>query len=136
MRSYPEKRRRVFFAEHDAILREQYADASSEMITSWAKAWNVSRDAIRNRALVLGVRRSQAAKEAALAQGQHDRNGTVGLYEIPEPNRDEDYSAACLAEGGFGRFLETRGRNGEPRLTGPYVPFTAERNARRSQVAA
>lgn len=122
--------------EYTAIIRDQYADAPPEAIKTWAKTWGVSRDAIRHRAAILGVRRSLAAKEAALAQGQHDRNGTVGLYEIPEPNRDEDYSAACLAEGGFGRFLETRGSNGEPRLTGPYVPYTAERNARRSQVAA
>jgi hypothetical protein len=122
--------------EYTYIILEQYADASPEVISRWCMAWKVSKDAIRHRAAQLGVRRSQAAKEAALAQGQHDRNGTVGIYEIPAPNRDEDYSAACLAEGGFGRFLETRGRNGEPRLTGPYVPFTAERNARRSQVAA
>ena len=135
MRSYPEKRRRVFFPEHDAILREQYANASLEAIAGWSEAWKVSRDAIRNRALVLGVRRTQAAKEAAWAQGQHDRNGTVPPYEMPEPDRDEDYSAACLAEGGFGRYLETRGERGVVRLTGPYVPYTAERNARRSQVA-
>jgi hypothetical protein len=135
VRSYPEKRRRVFFPEHDAILREQYANASLEVIAGWSEAWDVSRDAIRNRALVLGVRRTQAAKEAAWAQGQHARNGTVAAYETPEPSRDEEYSAACLAEGGFGRYLETRGARGVVRLTGPYVPYAAERNARRSQVA-
>ena len=112
MRSYPEKRRRVFFAEHDAILREQYATASLEDIAGWSEAWSVSRDAIRNRALVLGVRRTQAAKEAAWAQGQHDRNGTVGLYEQPEPNQDHEYVAACVEQGGFPVVVWI---NGQPR---------------------
>jgi hypothetical protein len=40
---------------------------------------------------------------------------------------DRQYVAAVEAEGGFGRYLETRGQNGEPRLTGPYVPWSIER---------
>lgn len=40
---------------------------------------------------------------------------------------DRRYVAAVEAEGGFGRYLETRSQNGEPRLTGPYVPWSLER---------
>ena len=117
-----------------AIILDQYADAPPETISAWAKAWGVSRDSIRHRAAYLGVRRSEAAKGASLSRGQHERQGSVVAYEPPCLNRDDEYVAACLAEGGFGRYLETRGERGVVRLTGPYVPFAAERNARRSQV--
>ena len=122
--------------EYTAVLEARYADATRDEIAGWAKAWGVSKDSIRHRAHALNLRRSAMAKSNAKAESAHQRNGTVPPYEMPEPNRDEEYVAACLAEGGFGRYLETRGARGVVRLTGPYVPYTAERNARRSQVAA
>ena len=98
--------------EYTAIIRDRYADASPDDIAAWAKAWGVSRDSIRHRAAKLGVRRSMAAKEAALSKGQHDRNGTVGLYEQPEPNQDHEYVAACIEQGGFPVVVWI---NGQPR---------------------
>jgi hypothetical protein len=112
MRVDREKRRRVFYAEHDAILIEQYANATLDMIAAWSEAWDVSRDAIRNRALVLGVRRSEVARANAQAQAQHDRNGSVVAWEPPAPDRDEEYVAACIAQGGFPVVVWI---NGEPR---------------------
>lgn len=120
---------------YSLIIRYEYADAAPETIAAWAEAWNVTKDSIRHRAAQLGVRRSEAAKGAAMSRGQHERQGSVTAYEPPCLNRDDDHVAACLAEGGFGRYLETRGARGVVRLTGPYVPYTDERNASRSQVA-
>lgn len=112
MRADREKRRRVFFPEHDAILIEQYANATLDKIAAWSEAWDVSRDAIRNRALVLGVRRSTLAKTNAQAQAQHLRNGTTPAWEPPAENRDDEYVAACIAQGGFPVVVWI---NGQPR---------------------
>lgn len=110
MRVDREKRRRVFFDEHDAIIREHYACATLEDVGRWAKEWDVSRDAIRNRALTLGVRRTEAAKALAQTQAAHQRYGSLAAYEPPVANRDDEHVAACIAEGGFVRAELVKGR--------------------------
>ena len=99
-------------AEYSDVIRNQYADASPEVITQWAKSWNVSRDSIRHRAAQLGVRRSETAKGAAISKGQHDRQGTPYAYEAPLADRDAEYVAACIAQGGFPVVIWI---NGDPR---------------------
>lgn len=95
-----------------ATIRDYYADASPEVIDFWCKAWKVSKDSIRHRAAQLGVRRSEAAKGASLSKGQHERAGTSYAYEAPLADRDEDYVAACIAQGGFPVVVWI---NGQPR---------------------
>jgi len=94
------------------VIRSEYADAPPEVINRWAMAWKVSKDSIRHRAAQLGVRRSEAAKGASLSKGQHERQGTPYAYEAPLADRDEDYVAACIAQGGFPVFVWI---NGQPR---------------------
>lgn len=98
--------------EYTAIICEQYPDASPDVIMRWAQAWGVSRDSIRHRAAALGVRRSRAAIETAASKAQHDRNGSSASWEAPLVDRDAEYVAACIAQGGFPVFVWI---NGQPR---------------------
>lgn len=88
-------------AHYSRIIRYEYADASPETIAQWARSWNVTKDSIRHRAAQLGVKRSDAAKGAAMSRGQHERQGSVSAYEAPVKDRDEEYVASCIAQGGF-----------------------------------
>lgn len=98
--------------QYTAIICEQYPDAAPDVIATWAESWGVSRDSIRHRASALGVRRTQAAIEAAASKAQHDRNGSSASWEAPLSNRDEEYVEACIAQGGFPVLVWI---NGEPR---------------------
>lgn len=97
---------------YTAIIRDQYPDASPDTIMAWAKKWNVSRDSIRHRAAALGVRRTRSAIESAASKAQHDRNGSSASWEAPLADRDAEYVAACIAQGGFPVVIWI---NGEPR---------------------
>jgi hypothetical protein len=99
-------------AHYSEIIRKHYADAPADLLATWAKSWNVSKDSIRHRAAQLGVRRSEAAKGAAISKGQHDRQGTPHAYEAPLTDRDAEYVAACIAQGGFPVLVWIKG---EPR---------------------
>lgn len=76
-------------------------------------------DAARHLGMSVGVQQ----------QVERDFRLQYGEDVTPQASDDREHVAAVLEAGGFGRFLETRGRNGEPRLTGPYVPYTVERLA-------
>lgn len=76
----------------------------------------------------------QAASRLGMTDNVRQRvesefNAQYGHPQTRPANDDSAYVAAVEKAGGFGRFLETRGKDGQPRLTGPYVPYAVERRA-------
>lgn len=87
--------------ENTALLRERYAAATPEEIASWTRKWKVSKDAIRQYAADLGLRRARDAARQAYAEGTRATLERAIPWSPPALDRDEEYIAACIAQGGF-----------------------------------
>jgi hypothetical protein len=98
--------------ENTAYLRKHYPTASPEHIAELTFKWKVSKDAIRHYASEIGIRRDRAAAKQAYVEGARAAAENAIPWAPPEPDRDDEYVAACIAQGGFPVLIWI---NGQPR---------------------
>jgi hypothetical protein len=98
--------------ENTAYLVEHYPTATPEQIADMTRRWKVTGDAIRQYAAVIGIRRDREAARTAYAEGARAAAENAVPWAPPAPDRDDEYVAACIAEGGFPVVVWI---NGQPR---------------------
>lgn len=81
-----------------------------------------------------GVASVDAAQRLGMTNSQRQR--TESDYQAQyaassqgPANDDDGYVAAVIAEEGFGVWAEGRNKRGEPVITGPFIPYAAQRRA-------
>jgi hypothetical protein len=98
--------------ENTAYLVEHYPTATLEQIADMTRRWKVTGHAIRQYAAVIGIRRDREAARTAYAEGARAAAENAIAWAPPAPDRDDEYVAACIAEGGFPVVVWI---NGQPR---------------------
>ena len=98
--------------ENTAYLVEHYPTATPEQIADMTRRWKVTGDALRQYAAVIGIKRDRDASRAAYAEGARAAAENAIPWAPPAPDRDDEYVAACIEQGGFPVFVWI---NGQPR---------------------
>lgn len=96
--------------ENTAYLIEHYPTATPAHIAAMTRTWKVSKDALRQYAAAIGIKRNREAAREAYAEGARAAAENATPWTPPKPDRDDDYVAACIAEGGFVRAEIINGR--------------------------
>lgn len=98
--------------ENTVYLVEHYPAATPEQIADLTRRWKVTRDAIRQYAAAIGIKRDRDAARLAYAEGARAAAEHAIPWTPPASDRDDDYVSACIAQGGFPVVVWI---NGEPR---------------------
>lgn len=98
--------------ENTAHLVKHYPTATPEQVAELTHRWKVSKDAIRQYAAAIGLKRDPEAARQAYAEGARAAAESAAAWAPPAPDRDDEYSEACREQGGFAVLVWI---NGKPR---------------------
>jgi hypothetical protein len=99
--------------QNTEYLVKHYPTATPEQIADMTRRWKVSKDAIRQYAAAIGIKRNREAARQAYAEGARAAAENAIPWTPPEPDRDDEYVAALREQGGFPVLVWI---NSEPRL--------------------